>query len=113
MVRKAIIKRKTPEAKTNHKEISIRYEKRLSQLLIAIQAKGAARAMLIASNKVNSLERSKRIFLAEAPNTLRIPNSFVLLSVVNVTNPKSPRQAMLIATPVKTPKILASRSSPL
>jgi hypothetical protein len=48
---------------------------------------------------------------ALAPSTFRIPISFFFCSAENETSPKSPRQAMMIASVAKTTAIDPIRSS--
>lgn len=53
------------------------------------------------THRENSLERRTTMLETEAPKVLRIPISFVRLSVVNEARPKIPRQEMNIAMKAK------------
>jgi hypothetical protein len=49
------------------------------------------------SNIINLLDRIRKIFVLEAPNTFRIETSLSLPERDNVDNPKSPRHPIIIA----------------
>ena len=62
--------------------------------------KGSASMNPRITNNKYCLESMTTICRADAPTTFRIPISFSLFSVVNVTIPNKPRQEMSMARPV-------------
>src|SRR6267378_71753 len=62
---------------------------------------------------IKSIESKETILNNEAPNTFRIPISFVRCTAVYDDNPINPRQEMMMASTVKMLMILPNRLSSL
>ena len=67
----------------------------------------------IKSNNANSRKSNFKIFVTEAPNTFRMPISFVRCKVVNEARPNNPRQATNMARLVKRVNTCPKRWSAL
>ena len=90
-------------AKT-HQLISVWYAKSCNQVFIAYQAMGDAMTMAIRTSLRKSLESRITRLATDAPNTLRTPISFVLISAINMDRPSKPRHDIKIAIPANIPK---------
>ena len=84
-------------AKNIHQLILILYAKLCSHVFIAINDRGVAIIMAIHTSFTKSFEINAVIFATVAPNTLRMPISFVRCSAANAASPNKPRHDIAIA----------------
>src|SRR5215203_5193095 len=76
---------------------------------MAHHAIGEAITMAIMISFTKSFDNMAVMFLILAPNTFRIPISFVRCSAINAESANKPRQAMIIANTAKLVKMLPVR----
>jgi len=81
-----------------HQDKSTLYSKLFNHRFITIHATGHAIIFDIRTQVVNSLENDHTIDLLDAPRVFLIPISLTRWVAINEANPKSPRQAINIAS---------------
>src|SRR5215471_13954662 len=80
-----------------HQLMSMRNTKFCSQLFITYQPSGMAITSAMVTSAKKYFRNSRLMFGAEAPNTFRMPTSFVRFAMKKETNPNKPRQEMKMA----------------
>lgn len=88
----------TPLTKNIHQLKLVRYAKFCSHPCICHHAIGVAIINASMSNLTKSVESKAIICRTEAPNTFRIPISFIRLLVMKITSPNNPRELINSAT---------------
>ena len=79
----------------------MRYTKLFNQLCIIYQATGTAIKKEMMIKMVNSFENSCSRLVIDAPNTFRMPTSFVFCTAIKETSPYKPKQDIKMANPAK------------
>jgi hypothetical protein len=110
MVSKAISTTMIPVVTNTIQPIFMRYAKSCNHSFMKYHASGDAMINAIITSFKKSLDNKLMMFEIEAPNTFRIPISFVRFIAANAARPNNPRQARNIDIPPAHPTILLQRS---
>src|SRR5688500_1946083 len=94
----------------NSQLIAIAYLKLASHLIITYHDNGTANTKAISDNHTYCLLSRMKMEDIPAPNTFRIPISFVRFTALMPANPNKPMQEVKMANPVARPVMLIHRS---
>src|SRR5688572_23564407 len=95
-----------------HHGTSIRYAKSRSHWLIRYHDNGVANTKETSTRRIKSFANNTVMFVTVAPNTFLMATSCVRCVVMKEDKPKSPMQAIKIASPEDKMKIFQVLSSP-
>ena len=111
IVRNAIKIAEIPAAINTPVPIFILYAKSFNHSCMAHQVTGTEIINAMPTSNKNSFDTSNNTCCTEAPNTFRIPISFVRCSITNAESPNKPRLAIMIAKMANAENICCVRCS--